>query len=180
LSTAFVLNLITNRVLSSGTKFAPTKVTPVWSDIFEHFNDFRRKLKNILFFHLKYGNQKFGGNFPFFLKSFWETDENFPFIDNFCWSVRDRIADLVNSKSKTKAASNLSNAEKTALKKLITTKNKKLVISDTDKNVGPSISDKEDVISECNRQLCDISVYRKLDSQGVQKLILEVKKDFSY
>jgi hypothetical protein len=45
-----------------------------------------------MFCHLKYGNQGFGGNFPFFLKSTWETDENFPFIDNFCWSVIDKIA----------------------------------------------------------------------------------------
>jgi hypothetical protein len=121
LSKTFVPNLTGNRVLSLGTKFAPTKVAPVWADIFENFNDFKRKLKNKMFFHLKYGNQKMDGNFPFFIKSIWETDENFPIIDNFCWSVRDRIADLVNSKSKTKAASNLSNAEKTALKKLITT-----------------------------------------------------------
>jgi hypothetical protein len=80
--------------------------------------------------------------------------------------------------SEAKPTANLSNAEKSMLKKLITTKNQKVIINDTDKNVamGPSISDKEDVISECNRQLCDISVYRKLDSQGVQKLILEVKK----
>ena len=105
------------------------------------------------------------GNFPFFIKSIWETDENFPIIDKFCWSVRDRIADLVNTKSKAKAASNLSIAEKTALKKLITTKNKKLVISNTDKNVGPSISDKEDVISECKRQLSDTTVYKKLSNR---------------
>jgi chaperonin cofactor prefoldin len=78
--------------------------------------------------------------------------------------------------SEAKPTANLSNAETNMLKKLISTKNQKVIINDTDKNVEPSISDKEDVISECNRQLCDISVYRKLDSQGVQKLILEVKK----
>ena len=117
------------------------------------------------------------GNFPFFIKSIWETDGNFPIIDKFCWSVRDWIADLVNTKSKAKAASNLSNAEKTALKKSITTKNKKLVISDTDKNVGPSISDKNDVVAECKRQLSDKLVYKKLEPQELEMVISEIKEN---
>ena len=58
MSKTFVPNLITTRVLSMGMKFAPTKVSPVWADIFESFKDFHRKLKNKLFFHLKNGPQK--------------------------------------------------------------------------------------------------------------------------
>jgi hypothetical protein len=50
LSKTCVPNLVVNRILSMGTKFAPTKVTPVWSDIFENFKDIRRELKNKMFF----------------------------------------------------------------------------------------------------------------------------------
>ena len=85
----------------------------------------------------------------------------------------------MNTKSKAKAASNLSNAEKTALKKLITTKNKKMVISNTDKNVGPSIFDREDGVSECQRHLSDTTVYKKLCPQEVENLVSEIKRSLS-
>jgi hypothetical protein len=75
-----------------------------------------------MFFHKKFGNQEWNRKFPIFIKSNWETDENFPAIDNFCWAVRDKIADFANKQSEAKSASNMSNAEKTVLKKLITSK----------------------------------------------------------
>jgi hypothetical protein len=103
LSKTFVPTLITNRVLSLGTKFAPTKVAPNWADIFGNFKDLRRKLKNKMFFHLKSGTQKSNISYTYFIKSTWETDENFSTIDKFCWSLRDRIAEMVNTKSKAKA-----------------------------------------------------------------------------
>jgi len=37
-------------------------------------------------------------------KSYWETDDNFLVIDKFCWSVRDRIANLVQLASEAKPA----------------------------------------------------------------------------
>ena len=79
-----------------------------------------------MFFYQKDGKIKTNFIFPYFIKSNWETDENFAIIDKFCWSVRDSIADLVNIKSKAKFASNLSNAEKLALKRLIKPKMKNL------------------------------------------------------
>jgi hypothetical protein len=85
-----------------------------------------------LFFHLKNGSQKTDISFAYFLKSTWETDENFPVIDKFCWSVRDRIANLDQLASEAKPTANLSNAEKSMLKKLISTKNQKVIINDTD------------------------------------------------
>ena len=50
-------------------------------------------------------------------------------------------------------------------------KNKKVVINDTDKNVGPACADKEKVIQECERQLYDIEVYLKLSKDQMQELI---------
>jgi hypothetical protein len=180
MSKTFMPNLITNRVLSLGTKFAPTKVTPQWVDIFENFKDFKRKLKNKMFFHLKSGTQFKAKKFLYFIKSTWETDENLPIIDNFCWNVRDKIAEMVDTKSEAKTATNLSNAEKSVLKKLISTKNQNFIINDTDKNVGPSISDKEVVISECKRQLSDSMVYKKLNPKEIENLISEAKKQLSF
>ena len=45
-----------------------------------------------------------------------------------------------------KRSQNMSNKEKTALKVLQQNKNVSVVINDTDKNVGPALADKEDVI----------------------------------
>jgi hypothetical protein len=129
-----------------------------------------------MFFHLKNETQKTSCNSLYFIKSKWETDENFPIIDKFCWSVRDGIAEMVHTKSKAKIPKNLSNAEKLVLKKLIATKNEMVIINDTDKNVGPSISDKKDFVIECKRQLSDISVYKKLDSLEIENLISEIKR----
>jgi hypothetical protein len=53
------------------------------------------------------------------------------------------------------------------------------VINDTDKNVGPSISDKENVVLECQKQLSDANVYKKLCLQEVDTLISEIKKKLS-
>ena len=129
-----------------------------------------------MFFYLKDGKEKTNFVPPYFIKSNWETDQNFATLDKFCWSVRDRIAESVNTKSKAKSASNLSNAEKLALKRLIQTKNDKIIINNTDKNVGPSISDKNDVVTECKRQLSDDLVYKKLKPQEFEMVISEIKK----
>ena len=52
---------------------------------------------------------------------------------------------------------NLSKQEFKALQKMIVTKNEIHVVNDTDKNLGAAISDKEDVVDECKRQLYDIA-----------------------
>ena len=124
-----------------------------------------------MFFYLKDGGNKTNFVPPYFIKSNWETDQNFAPLDKFCCSVRDSIAELVNTKSEAKSASDLSNTEKSALKSLIQTKNDKVVINNTDKNVGPSISDKNDVVAECKRQLSDNLVYKKLEPQEFDRVI---------
>ena len=53
----------------------------------------------------------------------------------------------------------MSNKEKTALGNLIRAKNTKIVIEDADKNMGATGADKEDVISECARQLSDMNTF---------------------
>ena len=63
--------------------------------------------------------------------------------------------------TKTKTAQNMSNKEKIALQNLIRAKNTKIIINDTDKNMGAADADKVDVISECVRKLNDMKTYLK-------------------
>ena len=58
--------------------------------------------------------------------------------------------------AKEKSLQNLSNKEKTALRNLNKTKNDKIIINDMDKNMGAADVDKEDIISECARQLSNV------------------------
>ena len=51
---------------------------------------------------------------------------------------------------------NRSNKEKRALNQLIKKRNDKICVNDTDKNLEAISADKDDVISECRRQLYDV------------------------
>ena len=73
----------------------------------------------------------------------------------------------------------ISNKEKTALKVLQWNRNIDVVIKDTDKNVGPACTDKEDVIKESRRQLYEKKVYNQLTQEEVEQLILVIKKRLS-
>ena len=66
---------------------------------------------------------------------------------------------------------NLSKQEFTELQKIIVNKNEIHVVNDTDKNLGAAISDKEDVVNECKRQLYDIATYFKLSVEQMEMLI---------
>ena len=83
-------------------------------------------------------------------------------VNTFCWNIREHLQTLLESRISFGKSPNLSNKETSALRKLKVEKNKKVVINDTDKNVGPACADKEKVIQECERQLYDIEVYLKL------------------
>ena len=69
----------------------------------------------------------------------------------------------------------MSNKEKTALRNLIKTKNDKIVINDTDKNMGAADADKNDVILECTRQLSDVKTYYKLSETEIKNIISEIQ-----
>ena len=56
-------------------------------------------------------------------------------------------------------------------------KNEVHVVNDTDKNLGAAISDKEDVIVECKRQLYDINTYLKLSLEDMEMLIAKIKME---
>ena len=57
-------------------------------------------------------------------------------IDAFGWKIHERINSVIESMKKEKSSQNLSNKEKTSLRNLIKTKNDKIIINDTYKNMG--------------------------------------------
>ena len=67
------------------------------------------------------------------------------------------------------------NKEKNALRNLIKTKNEKIVINDTDKNMGAADADKNDVIFECIRQLGDVKTYSKRSEAEIKNIISEIQ-----
>ena len=54
-------------------------------------------------------------------------------------------------------------------------KNTKIIINDTDKSMGVAGVDKEDVISECVRQLSDIKTYLKLTEEEFKNIITDIQ-----
>ena len=72
---------------------------------------------------------------------------------------------------------NLSNKEFSVLQKSVVNKNKIHVINDTDKNLGAAVTDKEDVIVECKRQLFDINTYLKLSLEEMEMLIAKIQME---
>ena len=56
--------------------------------------------------------------------------------------------------------------KKSALRNLISAKNKYIVVKDADKNMGTEEdANKTDVISECERQMRDIKTYLKISEE---------------
>ena len=70
-------------------------------------------------------------------------------IDVFGWKMCGRINSVIESMEKEKSLQNCSHKEKTMLRNLMKTKNNKIIINDTDKNIGAADADKSDVIFEC-------------------------------
>ena len=61
------------------------------------------------------------------------------------------------------------------LRNLIKTKNDKIIIYDTDKNMGAADADKSDVIFECIRQQSDVKTYYKLTENEIKNIISEIQ-----
>ena len=153
LSKSFRPNLSTIRVLSLGMKFIPRSEAPKWKNVFSKFEDFRRRMNNKMFFFVEKSPVTFVKDDSFRIKSSWVAPSEFNDVNTFCWNVREHLQTLFESRFLSGKSPNLSNKEPSALRKLKVEKNKKVVINDTDKNVGPACAEKEKVIQECERQL---------------------------
>ena len=157
LSKSFKPNLATTRVFSLGTKFIPVWKTMKIDKPFSKFQDFHRRMANKVFFEETIPGT-FVKNKNFHIKGDFWTEERYNEIDCFCYNIRDGIANLIQEQNVV-LKQNLSKQEFKALQKMIVTKNEIHVVNDTDKNLGVAISDKEDVVDECKRQLYDIATY---------------------
>ena len=161
LSKSFRPNLSTIRVLSLGTKFIPKWKFEKRNTAFMYFKDFLRKMQNKVYFtETKPGF--FEKNSKFKVKTNWEAKIVHKEVEAFGWRVREKISEMIESKIHEKVGQNISNKEKTSLKKLILAKNKNIVINDTDKNMGAADADKQDVVDECVRQLSEQKTYLKI------------------
>ena len=109
------------------------------------------------------------------MKSNWEANTVYKEVEAFGWRVRDKISEMIESKIHEKVGQNISNKEKTALRNLIRTKNKEIIINDTDKNMGAADADKKDVVDECVRQLSDVKTYFKLTEEELKNIISEIQ-----
>ena len=67
----------------------------------------------------------FEKNSKFRLKTNWVANTKYKAVEAFGWRIRDRINFAIESMTKTKTAQNMSNKEKTALRKLIRAKTPK-------------------------------------------------------
>ena len=56
-------------------------------------------------------------------------------------------------------------------------KNQDFIINDSDKNLGAAAAEKKDVITECTRQLYDISTYFQLSLEEAELLIAKIKME---
>ena len=174
LSKSFRPNLNTTRVFALGTKFIPKWRKNNFNKAFSNFNDFRRRLNNIIYFE-ETNPGVFVKNKSFRLKStFWASD-SYKELDDFCFNIRDEINHVILESIKDRKSQNLSNLEIRELSKLLKNKNSGFVFNDTDKNLGPAYAEKGDVLKECKRQLYDISMYTKLSENFVKEYVLELK-----
>ena len=174
LSKSFRPNLSTIRVLSLGTKFIPKWKFEKRNNAFLYFKDFLRKMQNKVYFtETKSGFSE--KNSKFKVKSNWEANTIHKEVEAFGWKVRDKISEMIESKIHEKTGQNISNKEKTALRNLISAKNKNIVINDTDKNMGAADADKKDVVDECVRQLHEEKTYLKLTEEELKNIISEIQ-----
>jgi len=117
-------------------------------------------------------------NPKFRLKNNFWVSEQYKEIDEFCFRIRDNLAELIESKEAL-SKQNLSQQEFFALQCLLEKKNNKYIINDSDKNLGAAAAEKTDVIMECKRQLHDIMTYLKLSMEEVEILIAKIQSELS-
>ena len=76
---------------------------------------------------------------------------------------------------KDKVFQNISDQEKKEFNTLIKNKNVSVCINDTDKNMGACNTDKVNAIKECDRQLQEPGVYKKLFFEEMENFIKEIE-----
>jgi len=81
-----------------------TKFIPVWKNMnvhkpFAKFEDFRRRMANKVYF-TETTPGTFVRNKNFHIKNNWWANEHYSEIDDFCYKIRDGIANLIDGPTK--------------------------------------------------------------------------------
>ena len=162
-------------VLSRGLTFVPTPQVSNLDSIKTSVNNFHRKLKLQYFFAEKARTSQYDNDYtrePFTEPSGWEPpDQLIPAkVHEVLQQTQERVEQLVPSRDK----SNLSVRQVGALKVL---KNKKhLVIKKADKGSACVVMNKTDYVLEANRQLENVSHYKKIDKPIYPETALKYRK----
>ena len=168
----------TEQLLCKSLGYVPSK-KPKNSNILQSWKDFERNVILRSHFgtnnnnHLKHNLQN-----KISLKSNWTPDEFYPQTEKYLYNMKrhlSNILDLHHSSSKSYKP-NISSKESNTLQNLINaTKKQKLVIKNTDKNVGPSAMGNNWYFGECNRLLSASHTYLKLSEEEKINIINEAK-----
>ncbi|XP_052259228.1 uncharacterized protein LOC127863640 [Dreissena polymorpha] len=105
----------------------------------------------------------------FKLKSKWEPPKQSVSLETFIHNVE---SDISEAQTNTKMKSNLTKHERQALRSL--KNNNDIIIKPADKGSAVVVMDKEQYISEADRQLGDARFYRRLDSDPTQEFQAKV------
>ena len=111
----------------------------------------------------------------FKIKPSYNAFKEYNAVNKFCSGIRDRISNLMVKSEKDKVFQKNSNQEKNLkeLNTLIKNKNISVCVNDTGKNMGACNADKVNAIHECDRQLQEPDVYKKLSFEETKSLILK-------
>jgi len=173
-------------VLSRGLKFCPTPTSVDQLELRTDLDKFERRLRLKVFYSRK--NTKIDDsnkdtdtntydpkalfNHPLLKRqsTFTPNPGQDPFLDAYITAVR---ADVING-IKAKTYRNVSKEEHKALHDI--KNNRNIVIKEADKGSSVVIQDREQYITECNRQLGNTKYYKKLDVDPTSKFEKQMNK----
>ena len=145
-------------LLSKGLKFSPTPTDIDRAKLKEDLEAYKRRIR--LWWHFTNNEDNFTPDDQnrFRAKSTWQPPKDDPVLENYL-SLLEKEVMSVSPEGKN--FGNLSSSEQLYLKKLKSDRN--IVIKEADKGSAVVVWDREDYISEANRQLDDRQVYEEVE-----------------
>ena len=145
-------------LLSKGLKFSPTPTDIDRAKLKEDLEAYKRRMR--LRWHFRNNEDNFTSDDQdkFRARSTWQPPKDDPVLENYL-SLLEKEVMSVSPEGKN--FSNLSSSEQLSLKKLKSDRN--IVIKEADKGSAVVVWDREDYISEANRQVDDRQVYEEVE-----------------
>ena len=149
------------QLLSKGLKFSPTPTDIDRAKLKSDMEAYKRRMRLIWHFRNqqdKDGYDNCNTNYKFRPKSTWQPPRNDPVLENYLSLLEKEVLSVSPEGNN---FSNLSHSEHLSLQQLKSDRN--IVIKEADKGSGIVVWDREDHISEANRQLDDRQVYEEIE-----------------